>query len=62
MNAPLRKSKPYLFHGQTQSLCAHCLKLVPAKILISGNEVWYEKRCREHGVQNVLVSSDAEYY
>ena len=62
MNAPLRKSKPYLFHGQTQSLCGHCLKPVPAKILISGNEVWYEKRCREHGVQKVLVSSDAEYY
>ncbi len=62
MNIPVRKSKPYLFHGQTQSLCAHCLKLVPAKILISGNEVWYEKRCREHGVQKVMVSSDADYY
>jgi uncharacterized radical SAM superfamily Fe-S cluster-containing enzyme len=62
MNAPLRKSKPYLFHGQTQSLCGHCRKLVPAKILISGDEVWYEKRCREHGVQKVLVSSDADYY
>ena len=62
MNAPLRKSKPYLFHGQTQSLCGHCLNLVPAKILISGSEVWYEKRCHEHGVQKVLVSSDAEYY
>ncbi len=62
MNAPLRKAKPYLFHGQTTSLCSHCLKPVPAKILISGNEVWYEKRCREHGVQKVLVSSDADYY
>ena len=62
MNAPVRKAKPYLFHGQTTSLCAHCHKPVPAKILISGDEVWYEKRCREHGVQKVLVSSDADYW
>ena len=40
MHAP-RKSKPYIFHGQTQSLCETCLKLVPAKIEISGDEVWY---------------------
>ncbi len=62
MNAITRKAKSYIFHGQTQSLCAHCHRLVPAKILIEGNEVWYEKRCREHGVQSVLVSSDAEYW
>ena len=62
MNAITRKAKPYIFHGQTQSLCAHCHRLVPAKILIEGNEVWYEKRCREHGVQTVLVSSDADYW
>jgi uncharacterized radical SAM superfamily Fe-S cluster-containing enzyme len=62
MNAPIRKAKSYLFHGQTQSLCGECLKPVPAKILISGDEVWYEKRCRDHGVQKVLVSTDADYY
>ena len=57
-----RKSKPYLFHGQTQSMCETCLRLVPAKILISGDEVFFEKRCREHGVQKTLISSDAAYY
>jgi uncharacterized radical SAM superfamily Fe-S cluster-containing enzyme len=62
MNAPLRKSRPYLFHGQTQSLCETCLKLVPAKILIDGDDVWYQKRCREHGVQMTKISSDAAYY
>ena len=62
VNAPLRKAKPYIFHGQTTSLCATCRKPVPAKILISGDEVWYEKRCRDHGVQKVLVSSDAAYW
>jgi uncharacterized radical SAM superfamily Fe-S cluster-containing enzyme len=62
MNAPLRKSRPYIFWGQTQSLCETCLKLVPTKIQILGNEVWYEKRCRDHGVQSTLVSTDAAYW
>ena len=62
MNAPLRKSRPYIFWGQTQSLCETCLKLVPAKIQILDNEVWYEKRCKEHGVQSTLVSTDAAYW
>ena len=29
-----RALKPYLFYGQTQSLCETCLHPVPAKILI----------------------------
>src|SRR5499427_4353919 len=62
MNAPLRKSRPYIFWGQTQSLCETCLKLVPTKIQILGNEVWYEKRCKQHGVQSTLVSTDAAYW
>jgi tetraether lipid synthase len=62
MNAPLRKSRPYVFWGQTQSLCEVCLALVPAKIEIVGDEVWYEKRCRQHGVQSTLLSTDAAYW
>jgi uncharacterized radical SAM superfamily Fe-S cluster-containing enzyme len=62
MNAPLRRSRPYIFWGQTQSLCETCLTLVPAKIEIVGNEVWYEKRCRQHGGQSTLLSSDAAYW
>jgi uncharacterized radical SAM superfamily Fe-S cluster-containing enzyme len=62
MKAPLRKARPYIFWGQTQSLCETCLKLVPTKIQILDNEVWYEKRCREHGVQSTLVSDDAAYW
>ena len=33
MNAPLRKITPYVFYGQTTSLCETCLALVPAKII-----------------------------
>ena len=62
MNAPLRKSRPYLFQGQTQSLCETCLRLVPAKILIDGDEVFYQKRCPNNGVQLTKVSSDAAYF
>src|SRR5712672_3137964 len=62
MTAPLRRSRPYVFWGQTTSLCETCLALVPTKIQIRDNEVWYEKRCRQHGVQSTLVSTDAAYW
>src|SRR5215470_5047691 len=62
MDAPLRKARPYIFWGQTQSLCETCLALVPTKIQILGHEVWYEKRCKEHGVQSTLVSTDSAYW
>jgi uncharacterized radical SAM superfamily Fe-S cluster-containing enzyme len=57
-----RKIAPYLFHGQTVSLCDLCLTPVPTKILIEGNEVWYQKRCRDHGVRRALISTDAAYW
>lgn len=60
--APPRKIKPYIFYGETTSLCGECLMLVPAKIEFSDGKVWYEKRCRQHGVQKVLISTDIEFY
>jgi len=58
----IRPSRNYSFYGQTSSLCESCLKLVPAKILIEGEDVFYQKRCSEHGVQKTLVSTDAAYF
>ena len=58
----IRKSANYVFYGQTTSLCEACLTPVPAKILIYGQDVYYQKRCREHGVQKTLISNDADYY
>jgi uncharacterized radical SAM superfamily Fe-S cluster-containing enzyme len=58
----MRSLKPYIFYGQTTSLCETCLDLVPAKILIEGDDVFFLKRCPEHGVQKTLVSTDAAYY
>jgi uncharacterized radical SAM superfamily Fe-S cluster-containing enzyme len=62
MTAPLRRSRPYVFWGQTTSLCETCLTLVPAKIQIRDNQVWYEKRCEQHGIHSTLISTDAAYW
>ncbi len=59
---PARGSAPYLFLGQTTSLCETCLALVPAKIVAEGDRVYYLKRCREHGAQKTLVSDDLAYW
>jgi len=57
-----RKVAPYLFLGQTTSLCETCLALVPAKIIAEGERVYYLKRCREHGVQKTLIADDLAYW
>ena len=62
----LRKAAPYVFHGQTTSLCETCLEPVPAKIIIEdgddGESVFYLKRCLQHGVQKTLIADDLEYW
>lgn len=62
MATAVRKQAPYIFYGITMSLCEECLSLVPAKIIIEGEDVYYQKRCKEHGVQKTKVSSDAAYF
>ncbi|WP_018075848.1 radical SAM protein [Novosphingobium nitrogenifigens] len=57
-----RKAAPYLFHSQTTSLCETCLEPVPAKVIIEGENVYYLKRCRTHGVMKTLVSDDLAYW
>ena len=57
-----RAAAPYLFLGQTTSLCETCLALVPAKIIAEGDDVFYLKRCRAHGVQKTLVADDLAYW
>ena len=34
----------------------------PPRSCIEGDDVFYEKRCKAHGVQKTLISSDARYY
>jgi uncharacterized radical SAM superfamily Fe-S cluster-containing enzyme len=59
---PQRKAAHYIFHGQTTSLCETCLELVPAKVIIEDDTVFYLKRCRDHGVQKTLISDDLDYW
>ena len=62
VSAPPRSSAPYLFFGQTTSLCETCLQLVPAKIIAEEERVFYLKRCRDHGVQKTLICDDLGYW
>ena len=62
VSEPGRKAAPYLFLGQTTSLCETCYRLVPAKIVAEGEDVFYLKRCREHGVQKTLIADDLAYW
>jgi len=57
-----RKAAPYVFWGETTSLCETCYALTPAKIIIEGESVFYLKRCHEHGVMKTLVSDDVQYW
>jgi len=57
-----RQSAPYLYHGVTHSLCAACDTLIPAKIVEQDGAIYFHKRCSEHGLQRVRVSSDAGYW
>ncbi|MEO6339323.1 MAG: radical SAM protein [Caulobacteraceae bacterium] len=57
-----RKSAPYLFLGQTTSLCETCLTLVPAKVIAEDDCVYYLKRCAAHGVQKTLIADDVAYW
>jgi uncharacterized radical SAM superfamily Fe-S cluster-containing enzyme len=59
---PLRKAVPWLFYGQTTSLCETCWELVPAKIIGEEGRVYLQKRCAEHGVMKTLIEEDADYW
>jgi uncharacterized radical SAM superfamily Fe-S cluster-containing enzyme len=56
---PLRD---YTFLGITQSLCPECLAVVPAKILVRDNRVYFRKTCPTHGIREDFVCSDASHY
>ncbi len=58
----IREHRPYLFYGQTQSLCEECMAVVPAKILFQDGNVYFRKLCKVHGMSKTLISTDIEYY
>jgi uncharacterized radical SAM superfamily Fe-S cluster-containing enzyme len=46
----------------TTSLCATCLRSVPAEIVRVADAVVMRKRCAEHGASDVVVAPNAEWY
>jgi uncharacterized radical SAM superfamily Fe-S cluster-containing enzyme len=54
--------RPYLFYELTNSLCATCYRKVEAKVVIQDERVYLRKWCPEHRLQNVLISTDVEYF
>lgn len=54
--------RDYIFHEFTNSLCKHCLKVVPAKIVLKQDQVFIMKTCPDHGVQIELLEEDASYH
>jgi uncharacterized radical SAM superfamily Fe-S cluster-containing enzyme len=54
--------RPYLYYELTNSVCTTCLRKVEAKIVFQDGRVYLHKRCRHHGFEKVLISTDIEYY
>lgn len=49
-------------HRTTQGLCGTCKRLVDVEIRVRDGAVYYAKTCPEHGFQEALVASSAEWY
>ena len=56
------KTRPYLFHALTNSLCSQCLNKVEAKIVFQDGGVYLRKHCPTHGPETVLIADDIDYY
>jgi uncharacterized radical SAM superfamily Fe-S cluster-containing enzyme len=46
----------------TTSLCPECRRLVPARVHLAEDGVWFHKHCPEHGPQEVRISPAADQY
>ncbi len=54
--------RDYQYYDFTISLCTTCKRRVDAKIVFRGDHVYLEKRCPEHGREQVLIADDVDYY
>ena len=59
---PEKRTRDGAFFGYTRSICPTCKKLLDAHILLRDGRVFMQKRCPHHGLFDVEISSDAEYY
>ncbi len=54
--------RDYTLLGTTQSLCPECLAVVPAKMIVRGERVYFRKRCSVHGLREDFICSDVSQY
>jgi tetraether lipid synthase len=59
---PLKVDRGEVFLEYTKSVCPVCKTVIDAEVNVRDNRVILRKRCREHGVFEALVYSDAELY
>ena len=55
-----RKRHNYIFLEMTRSLCSICLRVIDAKILLQEARITMRKWRPEHGLEAVLLHSDAD--
>jgi hypothetical protein len=58
----MKVDREEVFLEYTKSVCPMCKTVVDAEVNVRENRVILRKRCREHGVFEALVYSDAELY
>ncbi|MGE0536985.1 MAG: radical SAM protein [Pirellulales bacterium] len=54
--------RDHTFLGMTQSLCPECLAVVPAKIIVRGQRVYFRKHCPTHGSRDDFICSDVAWF
>ena len=59
---PLLDSTGHAYYSMTKSLCAVCKQGVDAKIIVRDGKVYFDKYCPEHGHQECMVASSAQWY
>jgi 7,8-dihydro-6-hydroxymethylpterin dimethyltransferase len=54
--------RSWIYYDYTISLCTDCLRRVSAKIVFENEKVYMIKNCPEHGMEQVLIATDIDYY
>jgi uncharacterized radical SAM superfamily Fe-S cluster-containing enzyme len=58
----MSNTRDYIYYDHTISLCVECHKRIDAKIVFKDGNVYLNKKCKEHGFQQVLIATDIEFY
>ncbi|MDV6028943.1 MAG: radical SAM protein [Phycisphaera sp. RhM] len=59
---PILETTDHAYYSMTKSLCAVCKQGVDAKIIVRDERVFFDKYCPEHGHQECMVASSAQWY